>query len=383
MYTSDVTQERTNTGGDGLLDTSYLDTFNLLQKTGALDDLAGLREENRELDRLINDAASLFALFTIDEMIGFVISRLLERFIPARLVFLVERLRGDGIDQYYYENLKPAEARLPESCYPPLKEYFSLSPYPSLFSDMEGAIGAIDAELAGFAPVYLLPMRGIGGLHGIVILGEKVVGGEYTELERMYVDRMTRFLAIGIQNSLSHQSSITDPKTELYNHAYFMQRLEQELARIGRYNARAGLIMIDVDHFKRFNDTWGHLAGDEVLISLAKSLKSHVRSEDVAARFGGEEFCILAIECGESDLVNFAERLRRSVETMVVTYKSERLSVTISLGLCLLDSESPTDGPGCLERADRALYKSKSFGRNRATLYRPGLLDRAMALRER
>ena len=81
----------------------------------------------------------------------------------------------------------------------------------------------------------------------------------------MYVDKFMRFLSIGIQNNLHHESSITDAKTGLFNHAYFSQRLEQEIAHVARHRTKAGLVMLDVDHFKNFNDTWGHLAGDAVL----------------------------------------------------------------------------------------------------------------------
>jgi diguanylate cyclase (GGDEF)-like protein len=371
-------------GGSQRLDSDFLDRFNYLQKTGALDDLSELRKENRELDALINDAASLFALSTIEEMFAFVISRLLERFIPTHLSFLIQPPRGGELKQYRYVNLKPVVERLPDSCYFALRDFFLASPYPIGYADLKEKLGpeAISDELAAEDPEVVYPMKGIEGLYGIAILGRKIVGDAYTELERMYVDKVTRFLSIGIQNSLHHESAITDAKTGLYNHPHFMQRLEQEIARVTRHKAKAGVIMLDIDHFKRFNDTWGHLAGDEVLNHIAIALKRTVRSEDIAARFGGEEFCVLAIECDRDTLVAVAERIRANVEALVVDYKGERLSVTASFGCCLLDPGRKYVSAEYLEMADKALYTSKASGRNRVTYYKPGLLDRAQALRK-
>jgi diguanylate cyclase (GGDEF)-like protein len=371
-------------GGSQHLDSEFLDRFNYLQKTGALDDLASLRKENRELDALINDAASLFVLTTIDEMFSFVISRLLERFIPTHLSFLIEPPRGGELKQYRYLNLKPVAERLPDACYYKLRDFFLGSPYPISFEDLKAKLGegAIGEEFAAEEPEIIFPMTGIEGLYGIAVLGRKIVGEPYSEIERMYVDKVTRFLSIGIQNSLHHESAITDAKTGLYNHSHFMQRLEQEIARVTRHKAKAGVLMLDVDHFKRFNDTWGHLAGDEVLNTLALTLKRTVRAEDIAARFGGEEFCVLAIECDRDTLIAVAERVRSSIESMSVEYKGETLSVTASIGCCLLDSGRHYVSAEYLEMADKALYTSKSSGRNRVTFYKPGLLDRAQAIRK-
>jgi diguanylate cyclase (GGDEF)-like protein len=364
------------------VDDAFLNQFNYLQRTGALDDLAALRSENRTLDALINDAASLFTLNSIETMLDFVISRILERFIPTHLAILIEPPRGDVLKQYCYVNLKPSDETLPASSYARIKDYFLESPYPVACSDF-AAVGPIDEGLARFDPEFLFPMCGIGGPFGLGILGRKIVGTAYTEVERMYIDKFMRFLSIGIQNNLHHESSITDAKTGLFNHAYFSQRLDQEIAHVARHGAKAGLIMIDVDHFKNFNDTWGHLAGDEVLNVLALTLKRTVRSEDVASRFGGEEFCVLAIECDKKTLQEMAERIRAAVEGMCVPYKDEQLAVTASLGCCLIDPGMRVSAAQCIEMADKALYLSKAGGRNRTTLYRPGLLDRAAAIRKR
>ncbi len=364
------------------VDDAFLNQFNYLQRTGALEDLAVLRNENRVLDALINDAASLFTLNSIETMMDFVTARILEQFIPTHLAILIEPPRGDELKQYCYVNLKPSAELVPASSYARIKEHFHDSPYPIAYEDF-ASDSPRDEGLLRFDPELLFPMCGIGGPFGFALLGRKIVGSAYTEVEKMYIDKFMRFLAIDIQNSLHRESSITDSKTGLFNHAYFTQRVAQEIAHVARHGADAGLIMLDVDHFKIFNDTWGHLAGDEVLNALAMTLKRTVRSEDVASRFGGEEFCVLAIECDKKKLMEVSERIRIAIEDMAVKYQGETLKVTASLGCCLIEPGLRAGADAFIEMADKALYLSKSGGRNRSTLYRQGLLDRAAAIRKR
>lgn len=364
------------------IDQSYLDQFNSMQRSGALADLDALRNENRILDTLINDAAKLYALRSVEDIMAFVIDRVLQQFIPTHFLVLFDRPRGGGTVQYSYVNMKPSDALLSQAAYDETKAHFVGSPYPADFADIEVA-GARREELSRFDPAIVVPLCGIEGVYGIAVLGAKVVGSDYTPVERMYIDKFSRFVSIGIQNNLHHESAITDAKTGLYNHAYFMQRLGQEIAHVARHGAKAGLIMLDIDHFKNFNDTWGHLAGDEVLLSLSATLKGVVRIEDVASRFGGEEFCVLAIECDAPRLREMCERIRLAIEDMRVPYKDARLAVTASLGCCCLDPELHIGPESYIDMADRALYISKANGRNQSTLYRPRLLDRAREIRDR
>ena len=360
---------------------SFLEQFNSLQKSGALDDLALLRNENRVLDSLINDAAALYVLTSIEDMMSFMTDRILQQFIPTYLLVMIEPPHGQDLRQFCYANLKPSGESLSAQAYAALKERFSgstpyLADYDSLPLDRP-----VKDELARFNPDIVVPLTGIEGVYGSVVLVGKVLGGPYSDLERMYVDKLMRFISIAVQNNLHHEGAITDPKTGLYNHGYFMQRLEGEIARVERHGVKAGIIMLDVDLFKKFNDTWGHLAGDEVLTSLAQTIKQAIRTEDVAARFGGEEFCALIIECDTAKVIEVAERIRASIQAMKVKVKGADLSVTASFGCCVVDPELPAKASDYIERADKALYLSKSGGRNRTSLYKPGLLDRARAIR--
>ncbi len=207
-----------------------------------------------------------------------------------------------------------------------------------------------------------------------------------TELEQKYVDRIIRFLAVGMQNGLHYESSITDHKTGLFTHDYFLRRLDEAMARAGRHRALSGILMLDVDHFKRFNDTWGHVTGDRVLEAIAVVLKQSTRTEDCAARFGGEEFSVLVADCDAQTLMQVAERIRKDIAAINLTSGGDTLSVTVSIGARMIDARyrgrlgiSPLILVG---DADKALYRSKHEGRNRCTLFMQGLLERAIYLNE-
>ncbi len=136
--------------------------------------------------------------------------------------------------------------------------------------------------------------------------------------------------------------------------------------------------MMDVDHFKRFNDTYGHVMGDAALIALAEKLKRSTRAEDCVARYGGEEFCVLVSPCTPTTLFDLAERIRVAISEIRIPFATEDLSITVSLGARMIE---PFDPPILLGDADKALYRSKKLGRNRTTIFAQGLLERAVACR--
>ena len=355
-----------------------LTQYNRLSQLGAIENLEALRLENRELDRLVTDAAALVALPSVPMMLDFVIDKVLERFVPTFLAFVIEPPRGNRLSQFCYRNLKPSDEVIPIDCYRRIKQRFLSKPFTERFDTILAETGEYP-ELEAFSPELVFPMRGIDGLYGIVVLGSKVVGDEYSEVETMYLDRLTRFLSVGIQNGLHHQSSITDAKTGLYNHEFFMRRLAEEQSRSSRNGAQACILMLDVDRFKRFNDSHGHLAGDAALEALASTLRGIMRTGDAIGRFGGEEFCVLALDCDDRGALDAAERVRRAVESMRFSYDGQDLSITVSIGVRMIDTR--IDPKDLLDDADKALYASKSGGRNRCTLFRPGLLGRATLLR--
>ncbi|THF55590.1 diguanylate cyclase [Pseudothauera rhizosphaerae] len=153
----------------------------------------------------------------------------------------------------------------------------------------------------------------------------------------------------------------TDALTGLENRRSFMARLEAELTRIAHGGPGGALIMVDLDHFKRVNDTHGHAAGDAVLVHLAHLLRQALRREDIAGRLGGEEFAVLLPDTDPAGAAILAERLRAMLEESSIETGSATIRITMSAGLAPLEGT----GPAILERADAALYRAKNEGRNR------------------
>lgn len=163
------------------------------------------------------------------------------------------------------------------------------------------------------------------------------------------------------------RKAVIDGLTELYNHDYFQNLLAQEFASTRRHGRDLALLMIDIDHFKRFNDTWGHQVGDKVLREVAQVIKNTCRNEDTVIRYGGEEMAVILPMTNGKNAQVVAERIRSAVEKHRVAYDDEQLKVTISLGLAVMDA-TLTDKDALIRRADTALYRSKAEGRNRLTI---------------
>jgi diguanylate cyclase (GGDEF)-like protein/PAS domain S-box-containing protein len=168
------------------------------------------------------------------------------------------------------------------------------------------------------------------------------------------------------------QLALHDALTGLANRHKFLERFELELARRGRTGRGVALFMVDVDHFKRVNDTWGHLAGDACLKAIANILRESVRRIDLVARFGGEEFVVLLTDIEREHVRTVADKLRRRIEaTPIVVLASEpnALRITVSIGAVALNVTEEGSLTALVDRADQAVYAAKAAGRNRACLY--------------
>jgi diguanylate cyclase (GGDEF)-like protein len=164
-----------------------------------------------------------------------------------------------------------------------------------------------------------------------------------------------------------HEISITDSLTGLYNRKHLMETLDKEVSRSQRHSRSFSLLVIDIDHFKKYNDTYGHLAGDEVLSKLASVFKESIRSSDYAARYGGEEFIIMLPEIGPEQGVEAAERIRHKVAEEIFSGDGESIKVTISVGVACYPKNGE-DAESVIRNADAALYEAKELGRNRVIL---------------
>jgi diguanylate cyclase (GGDEF)-like protein len=166
-----------------------------------------------------------------------------------------------------------------------------------------------------------------------------------------------------------HELSITDGLTQLKNRSYFDKVMEAETNKATRGNYPVALIIIDIDHFKKVNDTYGHLAGDECLRHVANILRAHVkRISDVIARYGGEEFAVVLpdTECDEALLL--AEEIRKAVATSPVSFARQVISLTLSCGIASTIPQSRRSVEELISHADEALYRAKENGRNRCLI---------------
>ncbi len=208
--------------------------------------------------------------------------------------------------------------------------------------------------------------------NGTFVNGTKITNAvELADGDKIQIGRLT-VVRYGMQDALDESfhenllsSALRDGLTKLFNKRYLMDRLDSELKFAKRHETSLSLLMLDLDHFKKINDTHGHLAGDAVLAQLAGVLSRAVRNEDVVARFGGEEIAIILRAIGLEPAIQMAERLRRTVEQTVIPFNGENLRATVSIGVAGFPSTPAETPENLVEAADQALYRAKNAGRNR------------------
>lgn len=195
--------------------------------------------------------------------------------------------------------------------------------------------------------------------------GDKITLGSTTILKFTYHDQLEQ----SFQRKM-YQAALCDSLTGAYNKKYFLDQLLKEFSFAQRHNSPLSLIMFDVDHFKRVNDTYGHLGGDEVLIRLSELTNESVRNEDIFARYGGEEFAVICRGVPMRQAAHLGDRLRRSVEQAKFVYNNQHMPITISVGVAGVPDIAVNSMQELIEAADVALYAAKNSGRNRVMLAR-------------
>jgi diguanylate cyclase (GGDEF)-like protein len=223
-------------------------------------------------------------------------------------------------------------------------------------------IGETARELQDSRELFEFPVTGMRGVEDI----EFEVRERITELGMaMHLENQT---LVHRQEELLHRAT-TDPLTGVGNRAAFDARLAIELQRAARDGSEIGLLMIDADHFKRFNDTYGHQAGDRVLQAVARLFDENVRKVDYVARYGGEEFVVIAPTIASEGIAQLAERLRAAVEASALKWEGKNLHVTISIGVAIASGfhDVQAAAVSLVRAADTNLYAAKSAGRNRVS----------------
>ena len=219
-----------------------------------------------------------------------------------------------------------------------------------------------------------VPLKIEDRVAGVLNISDKIMGGVFNENDLRLLQPLVTNASIAIERNLLYKQStelrklsITDPLTGALNRRFLDQRLTEEIARFNRYKQPFSLFMLDIDRFKKYNDTYGHIATDKVLKILAATVINTLRSIDIAARFGGDEFMVLLPQTQKADAIRIAERLRMQIEVSTILQDAELPpnKLTISIGLITCPDDAAADIPAILEKVDQALYIAKKSGGNR------------------
>jgi diguanylate cyclase (GGDEF)-like protein len=177
---------------------------------------------------------------------------------------------------------------------------------------------------------------------------------------------------LGIKRAILYQKvqelAITDTLSGVFSRRYYLERFREEIERSQKFNYSFSCLMIDIDHFKDYNDHYGHLVGDAILRELSKTIKENIRQIDLIGRYGGEEFSILLTETDKEQAKFAAERIRQSVESKYIQVYDENLKVTVSIGISTFTADGK-EMEALIDNADSALYYAKQTGRNRVGVF--------------
>jgi len=358
--------------------------YTLLQDIEVFSYIESLEQEINNLKTLSASVLDIVSRNTINEIIDTAVLQISDRLLPSVITFVWKPLQNtEDITVKCFKNYKSIDIRLQAESINIFEPYFLKHPEPVGFKQLCTEMNN-DSVLKPFyllEPELVIPILGISGLYGMALLGRSILGDEYSEKEISFLYDIMSFASKSIQNHLDYEQTLRDLKTGLYNKGFFMDRLNQEMIRAKHSQAETSIIIIDVDHFKNYNDTNGQLAGDKVLETLAITLKQGIRAEDVPSRFEGEKFAILLPETGRDLAWTVAERLRNMAGAMKITREPPLPKVTISLGVFTFNKALNISADEAIRRADKALDMSKKMGRNRTTAWGGGLLNRIQHLK--
>jgi two-component system cell cycle response regulator len=352
------------------------ENFSLRQQLEVLLHEAQRNEDKmRRFDRL---ERRLIAAGSLVELVGLLLSE-------YKLAFAVEHVTLTLVDRDY-EVTRILETGLgSEITFAGLKLFQS----PDLLEDLYGEMRSpwlgdfseqqhqalFDTPAGDVSSVALLPLSRQGELIGSLNFGsasaERYAGTYATD----FLERLAGVVAICIESSLSQerlkQLGLTDQLTGVQNRRYFEHRCSVEVSQASRYKHPLACMFLDVDKFKRINDTYGHQTGDEVLRGVANEIQAQLRSGDTIARYGGEEFVVLLPQSELHHALQIAERIRASIENKPFQALSgHAIKMTISIGLSMLPAKAASTAPHemaarLVADADKALYRAKHTGRNR------------------
>ena len=366
---------RLDADGQDLLDMFIAQAGVAVRNARLYDDLRaahhGLEQRTRDLDLLNRMAEMLQACVTEDEAYT-VVARFVGQFFPedGGAVFVTSASRNLLEARAVWGSSPPTDAAVfkPEDCWALRRGRLHL------VQDTGASLLCSHLPIPP-PPAYLcLPLMAQGESLGVLHLSSSdgSTGDRGSESKQRMATTVADQLGLAVANlklreTLRNQS-IRDPLTGLFNRRYMEETLERELSRARRTNASLSLMMMDLDHFKHFNDTFGHEAGDVLLREVGRLLQEAVRGGDVACRYGGEEFVLILPEASAETTRLRGERLRESIKHLYVTQGGQSIgSVSASFGVATFPHNG-TGGDALVKAADTALYLAKGTGRDRVTV---------------
>lgn len=231
----------------------------------------------------------------------------------------------------------------------------------------------MDGVLTKFTPseVFIEPIDFKGTHLGVMIVA---TGSEYAdERTTSTLHLFSRNIGLALNNALSHSKfqrlAAYDGLTNVYNRRFGMARLKEDFGRALREKTALSVVMVDIDHFKNVNDTYGHLVGDKAIIMIATILKNILRDGDIVVRYGGEEFLMILQAANSDDASNVCERIRHQVQDSFFSASDQQIPITVSIGVSAFPEVEVKDEIDLIDKADQALYQAKQTGRNKVVQY--------------
>jgi diguanylate cyclase (GGDEF)-like protein len=334
---------------------------------------AKLDRHNREVTLLSEMGEQLHLCLTTEEAYS-VIKKSVKELFPdeSGALYIINASRNFLEDVVTWGGLGIESVFSPDDCWALRRGQINL-----VNASHSGVLCRHFAKPETFSYYMCLPMMAQGETVGILNIRHLKKPGDdkqahYFDAQKQLATTIAEHISSALANlrlrKKLREQSIRDPLTELFNRRYMEESLERELHRAKRSNAPVGIIMFDIDNFKVFNDTLGHDAGDNVLQGLAALMKAQIREEDIACRFGGEEFILILPEMTLDKVKERAENLRSRVQSLVLKHKDKQLDpITISLGVAVFPMHGSTSEV-LIKSVDKAMYRAKESGKNRVVV---------------